>query len=274
MKKKLHADLFGAAIAAAAVSVYMAAPGHLSKRKKKLFTGVYYAHRGLHSQDKSVPENSLEAFRLAAREGYGAELDVQLSKDGKVVVFHDDTLNRVCGVDAKVDDLTFEELEKLRLCGTEHRIPLFSEVLKTYKGVGPLIVELKTGRRNKELCKKTYKLLKRYRGVVCIESFDPRIVAWFRFHAPRMVRGQLAKKGYQYPSILPKGLSFMLSHTLFNFLARPQFIAYDLVPQRPFIVRLSERMGAMKIGWTAWRDKYEGEFDGIIFEFFKPKPRY
>lgn len=273
MNKKLRAGLIGAAAAAAAVPVYLVAPGWLSKKKKQLFTGINYAHRGLHSRDMSVPENSLEAFRLAAQEGYGAELDVQLSKDGQVVVFHDDTLNRVCGVDARVDELTYEELKKLSLCGTEHRIPLFTEVLETYNGASSLIVELKTGRRNKELCKKTYKLLKTYKGNVCIESFDPFIVAWFRFHAPGMVRGQLAMASARYKN-KTKFQQFMLSHTLFNFLTRPHFIAYDLVTQRPLLVRLCERMGAIKIGWTAWRDRYEVEFDSVIFEFFKPKTKY
>ena len=273
MNKKLQACLIGAAAAAVAVPVYMVAPGHLSKEKKKLYTGVNYAHRGLHSQDKSVPENSLEGFRLAAQEGYGAELDVQLSKDGQVVVFHDDTLNRVCGVDARVDEKTYDELQELSLCGTEHRIPLFSEVLKTYNGASSLIVELKTGRRNKELCQKTYELLKDYKGVVCIESFDPFIVAWFRFHVPKMVRGQLAMANYRYKN-KSKFQQFMLSHTMYNFLARPQFIAYDMAPQRPLLVRLCERMGAMKIGWTAWKNQYEKEFDSVIFEFYKPEPKY
>ena len=103
----------GAGIAAAAVPVFFAAPGHAPKRLKKPFDGVNCAHRGLHSQDKSVPENSLAAFRKAAENGYGVELDVQLSKDGQVVVFHDDDLKRVCGVDKRVDELTLRSFRHL-----------------------------------------------------------------------------------------------------------------------------------------------------------------
>lgn len=90
----------------------MLAPGYASKRQKAPFIGVNFAHRGLHTEDKRVPENSLEAFRLAAEAGYGIELDVQLSKDGRVVVFHDDTLDRVCGVRGRVDDYKYDELKK------------------------------------------------------------------------------------------------------------------------------------------------------------------
>ncbi len=275
MKKKTAARVLLAAAASAALPVCMLAPGRLPEEKKRPFTGVNFAHRGLHSRDESVPENSVEAFRLAAAEGYGVELDVQLSKDGQVVVFHDDTLERVCGVDRRVDELTYAQLQQLRLCGTEHTIPLFSQVLAAYNGAGPMIVELKTGRRNGELCEKTYKLLEKYEGDVCIESFDPRIVAWFRLHAPKIVRGQLAMAAINYPK--PKEnrlLDYLLSHTMLNFLARPNFIAYDVVPQRPLAVRLCERLGAIKIGWVAHEDRYEEEFDSVIFEYYRPEPRF
>ena len=145
-----------AAVAAAAGTLcFLTAPGRAGKAQKKPFMYKNFAHRGLHSRDKSIPENSLAAFERAASAGYGMELDVQLSRDGEVVVFHDDDLKRVCGVEAKVADLTLEELRKLRLCGTEETIPLFSEVLKCVRGRGALIVELKNGKRNKELCEKT-----------------------------------------------------------------------------------------------------------------------
>ena len=263
-----------AAACALLTPVFLVAPGAASKRQKAPFMGANFAHRGLHSRDKTVPENSLEAFRLAAREGYGIELDVQLSKDGQVVVFHDDTLDRVCGVHARVDEKTYEELKQLSLCGTEHTIPLFSDVLAVIRGRGPLIVELKTGRRNRELCEKTHALLESYRGDVCIESFNPFIVTWFRLHAPDLVRGQLAMPYKRYAGEgFTKVQAFAMSHTLFNFLARPQFIAYRIGP-RPPLVRLSEARGAMRIGWTSHEPRNEKGRDGVIFEFYRPKLRF
>ena len=79
-------------------------PGRYGEAQKQLVYGVNHAHRGLHTKDKTVPENSLPAFRAAAEAGYGVELDIQLSRDGQVVVFHDDTLDRVCGVHGRVDE--------------------------------------------------------------------------------------------------------------------------------------------------------------------------
>ncbi len=274
MKKKYIGKLCLCAAAAAALPVFLAAPGRASRRDKAPFFGRNFAHRGLHSRDKSVPENSLEAFRLAAEAGYGAELDVQLSKDGQVVVFHDDTLDRVCGVHGRVDEFSFEELQTMRLCGTEHRIPLFSEVLRTVRGRGPLIVELKNGRRNRELCEKTYALLESYEGQACIESFNPLIVAWFRIHGRDLVRGQLAAPMKEYTKDgRSKAQAFVLSRCLLNFLARPQFIAYDLAP-RPLIVRLSELLGAMKVCWTSHDPASEKGKDAVIFEFYRPALRF
>ena len=274
MKKKTAFGLFLGAAAAVALPVLLSAPGRVSKEQKAPFLGWNFAHRGLHRADRSVPENSLEASRLAGEAGYGAELDVQLSKDGQVVVFHDDTLDRVCSVHGRVDAFTYEELRQMSLCGTEQHIPLFSRVLEVFGGRGPLIVELKTGPRNRELCEKTLALLEGYRGAVCIESFDPRIVAWFRRHAPRLLRGQLAAPMEEYTKDgRGKAQAFILSRCLLNVLSRPQFIAYKIGP-RPLIVRLSELLGALKFGWTSHGQENEAGRDGVIFEFYRPRLRF
>lgn len=263
----------GLATAAAAVPLALLAPGRSTKRQRAPFWGVNFAHRGLHTRDRSIPENSLPAFERAAQAGYGMELDVQLSKDGEVVVFHDDTLDRVCGVHARVDEKTWAELQELRLCGTEYGIPLFSEVLKTVRGRGPLIVELKNGRRNRELCEKTYALLAAYRGDVCIESFNPLIVCWFRFHARDLLRGQLAAPRKEYLNQMGRIKAFLLSRCLLNVFSRPQFIAYK-IGYRPPSVRLAEQLGAMKVGWTSHEPRNERRRDAVIFEFYRPKVQY
>ena len=266
MEKKTKL-LIGCGAAAAAIPVFLLAPGRAAKGLKAPFMGRNFAHRGLHSRDKSVPENSLKAFELASAAGYGMELDVQLTRDGQVVVFHDDTLNRVCGVNGRVDDYTFEELQKFPLCGTAERIPLFSDVLNTVSGRGAIICELKTGPRNRELCRKTYDLIAAYPGEICIESFNPMIVAWFRLHAPELLRGQLATDEYKDRSALQ---GFLLRNCLLNFLARPQFIAYKLV-KRPPAVRFSELLGAMRVAWTSHEPRNEKGQDAVIFEFYKPR---
>lgn len=279
--KNYYKEIAGAALkgaviggAAAGASLFLLAPGTSSRRQREPFMGTNVAHRGLHSRDKSVPENSLEAFRLAAEAGYGIELDVQFSKDKQVVVFHDDTLDRVCGVHARVDELTYDELKELRLCGSDQTIPLFTEVLGVIRGRSPIICELKNGRNNRELCEKTYEIISGYRGDICVESFNPMIVAWFRFHAKDFLRGQLAQPTRFYDAeTMSAPLAYALGHTLFNCLARPQFIAYR-IGFRPLSVRMSELLGAMRVGWTSHEPRNEAGRDTVIFEFYRPKVKF
>ena len=269
-KKSILAAL---GIAAVSTPVFMAAPGRATRRQKAPFLYKNFAHRGLHSRDKKVPENSLEAFRLAAEAGYGVELDVQLSRDGQVVVFHDDTLDRVCGVHGRVDEFDYSELKKMSLCGSEYGIPLFTEVLAVIRGRGPIVCELKNGKRNRELCKKTYDIISAYNGDICIESFNPTIVAWFRFHAKDLVRGQLASPIEEYEGEVNLPTAFLLSKCLLNFICRPQFIAYE-IGFKPLPVRLSYLLGAMKVCWTSHEPRNEKGNDAVIFEFYKPKLQY
>lgn len=249
---------------------YLILPGHAQKYKKADFKGRSIAHRGLYEADQSIPENSLSAFKRAVESGYGIELDVQLSSDGQVVVFHDDTLDRVCGVNRRVDGLTYAELHELSLYNTNERIPLFSDVLNAVSGKVPLIVELKTGKRNKELCQKTLALLSSYNGIYCIESFDPFIVKWFRFHASHILRGQLSQTPSEFVKAnAPKPVAFILGNVLFNFLSRPHFIAHRTGKKTP-AVRISEKAGAMDVIWTVRSKKEVQVCDVMIFEYFRP----
>ena len=245
----------------------------LTQQQKDIFYHRNYAHRGLHTKDRTVPENSLAAFRRAAEKGYGIELDVQLSRDGQVVVFHDDTLDRVTGVVGRVDSYDYEDLKKMHLCGTKETIPLFTEVLKNIKGAGPLIVELKTGPRNNELCEKTLAILKTFHQDFCIESFNPFIVAWFRKHAPEIVRGQLASGYDAMKKVQPGLVARLLSSCFFNFTARPHFIAHQIGPH-PAVVDRFQKKGGLLFGWTAHERSAESYCDGMIFEFYEPELKY
>lgn len=252
--------------------LYLILPADMPAFVKKAFKGRYYAHRGLHNINAGVPENSLPAFEKAAQKGYGIELDVHLTTDGEVIVFHDDDLLRACGDERKTDELSYAELQQLRLFGTNEKIPLFSEVLKVYNGAGPMIVEIKTGRNNSILCQKVCDILENYKGKVCIESFDPRIVRWFKKHRPRMVRGQLAQPQEFYKN-QPRLLSFALSNCLTNFIGRPHFIAYR-IGEKPKLVKLVIKTGAMSFCWTSKTDTHAVGCDGVIFEGYEPDIKF
>ncbi|MBR3392947.1 MAG: glycerophosphodiester phosphodiesterase [Firmicutes bacterium] len=252
--------------------VFLVCPQRPSDRQREPFRHRYIAHRGLHTSDGIVPENSISAFRRAFSAGYGAEFDLQLSSDGTVMVFHDDDLYRMCGVHGKIEETPFEELRRMRLANTDEIIPTFDEVLKVCGGSQPLIIELKKSTRNAELCRKTYERLKSYSGEYCIESFDPRIVSWFRKNAPEIYRGQLITSAEDYKGF-KKPLALILSNGMLNFLGRPNFIAHNITKKR-LGVRIAEALGAVRICWVA-RDPSESEGNETsIFEFFEPDPKY
>ena len=185
-----------------------------------------YAHRGLFDNRK-IPENSIGAFRKAMEKGVGMELDLQLTKDGRVVVFHDYTLERMCGKKVLLSSLTWEELKQERLLGTEYGIPLFEEVLNLVDGRVPLLIELKGEDKNDELCWKTAPLLDAYSGEFCLESFNPLLLRWFVKHRPDMLRGQLVTNTLEEQPKRNKLVNFFLTYMLLNFLSRPDFIACD-----------------------------------------------
>jgi len=253
---------------------FLIMPGKLPKNADNRLWETYYAHRGLYERDQSVPENSMVAFQKAVKAGYGIELDLNLTLDGKIVVFHDDTLLRVCGVDKLITDCTDTELSQYRLYDTDERIPLFSEVLSLVDGQVSLIVELKTTKHWKELCQKAAEALDAYKGTYCIESFNPLMVRWFYKNRPDVVRGQLSAGSKIFRGI-PIWQRFVIVSLITNVMARPHFVAfyYGDAHRKPGL-GLFHRLTGKLVGWTV-RDEDDLEyclerFDVIIFEFINP----
>lgn len=272
----MHMLLLSAGLAAA-TTAYMIAPGHAPAGTREIFTGLNWAHRGLHNITEGIPENSLAAFRAARDRGFSVELDLQLTLDGQVVVFHDLNLERMCGVDVQLNLLTYDQLQAYTLSGTQEHIPLFKDVLETLNGQVPVLVELKPGCPDrKALCTKALELMRSYKGELCMESFDPRIVGWFRKHAPDILRGQLTMKPYRgelHDSGVNRFCEYALAHVFTNFMARPHFIAHRL-EKKTYCVRLAEKMGAMRFAWTSRQPGNEEFFDGVIFEGYIPEPKF
>ena len=207
-----------------------------------------YAHRGLHGG--GIPENSLAAFERACEAGYGIELDVQLSSDGKVMAFHDYSLTRMTGREEKLSELTASELATLRLADTDQTIPTLVEVLELVDGRVPLLVELKGENLDTALCEKVAPLLTGYKGAYCIESFNPLLLRGMQKYLPNVFYGLLytntcREKGKR--TLLYTALSAMC----LNCVARPHFIAYDYRERESLPVRITTKFyKAPRFIWT------------------------
>jgi len=148
------------------------------------------AHRGIHDNDK-VPENSLLAFKKAVNLSIPIELDVQLTKDNVLVVYHDRNLKRLTNINKDISDLSFDEIKNINLLNTNEKIPTLQQVLKLVDGKVFLDIELKPTKKVRIICKELYDTLKNYNGKYIVKSFDPRIVFYLRLHYPTIIRGLL-----------------------------------------------------------------------------------
>ncbi len=236
--------------------------------------GWYYAHRGLHKT--GIPENSMAAFRAAKAAGYGIELDIHLMSDGNLAVIHDSSLKRTADAEILIENLTTQELDHYRLEDSEERIPLFSQVLELFRGEAPLIVELKpNGKNHAALCEAACNMLRDYHGAYCIESFDPRCIAWLRKNRPEVIRGQLTEDFFRSNGKLPAMLKFAMKHQLLNVFTRPDFIAYRYADRRTISNFLCRKVwGVQGVSWTI---RNEEDFRQAlkenwipIFENFEP----
>lgn len=265
---------FGCVLALAVLYLLAIMPRICNRPDITLFQKIYFAHRGLHDNASEAPENSMAAFRKAVEAGLGMELDVQVTKDGVPVIFHDFNLERICGVEGKVVNHTYEELQAYTLCHSEERIPKLSDLLEMVDGRVPLIVEIKAETADVSGCVIIDGLLRAYHGPYCIESFNPMVLWWFRRHRGNVVRGQLSsnfRKEGEYWNIL----YFAMTHLLFNFLTKPDFIAYNHKfseePGRRICRHLYRHPAA---AWTIRSEKdleaLKGEYDVFIFDSFLP----
>lgn len=260
----------------AALVLFLIAPRRIG-RPDLSHLRVDYAHRGLHGE--GIPENSLPAFARAVERGYGIELDVQLSSDGVIMVFHDDTLVRMTGHEGKLHEYTCEQLQGLRLGESKETVPTFEQVLETVGGRIPLLIELKgeSAGGHAALCEKLAERLETYDGAYCVESFNPMILTWFRKNRPAIVRGQLVTNTLKERPKGNKILNFLLAHLMLNVLSRPDFVAFCEKYDRELALRLNRSLfRAPSFVWTVrdvqtWRTFREVGSPSIFEGFLPPK---
>ncbi|MCZ8334631.1 MAG: glycerophosphodiester phosphodiesterase family protein [Rhodobacteraceae bacterium] len=152
------------------------------------------AHRAYHDLAQGRPENSRAAIRAAIAAGYGIEIDLQLSRDGVPMVFHDETLERLTPRDGWLCDLTAAQLAEIPLKGGDETIPTLAEVLALVAGSVPLLIELKDqtlrmAETDGRLEQATAAALATYKGPVAVMSFNPHCIARMASLAPTLPRG-------------------------------------------------------------------------------------
>lgn len=266
-----------AAALAAVFGIYLLMIRPCVDRRTKIrpFENTMIAHRGLFDNSSEAPENTAAAFKKAIRGGFGIEMDVQMTADGRLVVFHDWDMKRMAGVNLRITSHTYEELKVHPLGVSDERIPLFSDVLKLVNGAVPLVIEIKVGFDYKKTTQAVAEMLADYHGVYCIECFNPLALAWYRRNRPQVIRGLLSMDFKKDPMKMPGIVRFILTNLMLNFCAKPDFISYNHEDQKKRGFRLCRKLfGVKTAAWTikSEQDLYRARrrFDMFIFDSFLP----
>lgn len=182
--------------------------------------GLFIAHRGIHNDQ--IIENTIPAFSYAISKKIPIELDINILKDGNIVVYHDDDLKRLMGINRRLDSYCYSELEKLVFPNTNVHIPLFSDVLKLVSGKVLLVIEIKKTdiASYPKYCKKILQLLKNYTGDFVIKSFDIRIVSWFLKNTDYITGLLMIKRKNSI-------YDFIINQKITLSILRPDFISVD-----------------------------------------------
>lgn len=219
------------------------------------------AHRGIHNNE-TIYENTLESFALAIKKGYIIELDVRLTKDNQIIVFHDENTKRITKQNKLVEKSTYKELNNQNIV----YIPLLSEVLTLVKGKVPLLIEIKP--TNKHIETILMENLSQYQGEYAIQSFNPKVLYYFKRNHPNILRGQLS---YKYTNKkISSTKKFILSNMLLNFITKPNFISYKYNELSSSKIEKYRNKNIRVIGWTITNEKefnhYKQYYDNLICE--------
>ena len=239
------------------------APAPDESRRLRFLTTQPFAHRGLHGG--RVLENSRAAFRAAIALGHGIECDVQVSKDGVAVVFHDYELDRLTDESGLVADRTAEELQRIKLKGTDETIPTLDDMLALVAGKVPLLIEVKLdSKRINPLCLSVRRSLEGYRGPAAVMSFNPYVGRWFEKNGELIIRGLVVTEEGK------AGLRGRYERHWSLWKSSPDFLAYDIRDLPSSFAESQRQRGIPVLTWTVRTPDQEktafNAADEIIYE--------
>lgn len=186
-----------------------------------------FCHRGIHLE---APENTLPAFEKCLENNFKAiETDIHICKSGELVILHDFNLNRIAGIDKKIEDLTLDEIKKVNVKSNEKysgtKIPTLEEVFKLCSNNVLYDLELKSNLYlNKNLTKKTWDLICKYKlqHNCLVSSFNPFAIKSFqKISNYSLQSGIIYSEDKSVPKVLQHGFGAKICHC--NIL-KPEYI--------------------------------------------------
>ena len=237
-----------------------------------------FAHRGLHDAAAGIPENSLAAFDRAIAAGVGIELDVRLSRDGDVVVFHDELLDRLTDKSGPVYARNREQLRGIHIAGTANRIMTLHDTLIHIGGRVPVLIEAKTSGipQYQPVCFAIRRALEGYQSPCAVMSFDSRLTGWFFRHHPKVIRGLVMTEEDRKP-LSRWNLRKRIKRQLLISHAHPHFLAYDIAKLPSSLTANARERKRPVLTWTVRTHEQHvlaaSNADEVIFEGRVPSAR-
>jgi len=234
--------------------------------KKEDLENIIIAHRGIYDNDK-VPENSIKSFEEAIKKNIPIELDIHLTKDNEIVVFHDDNLKRMTGIDKEIKDIKYSELKELKLLNTKEKIPLLKDVLKLVDGKVLIDIEIKDDKRLFKMLNLLIKILDNYKGDFIIKSFYIKYMFYLNIFKHNYIRGILIKK------IENKFYNYFLNSNILIKIVSPHFLAYNKKIINSKIISKNKKRNIKTFIWTIKNEdemnKYKNQNISYITEYVK-----
>ncbi|MEM5473084.1 glycerophosphodiester phosphodiesterase [Hoeflea sp. AS60] len=228
-------------------------------------TACPIAHRGYHDMNQTIWENTASAFQRAIDAGYAIECDIHIATDGVPVVFHDDDLERLCGLPGDVRERTSQELAQLRVGGTKDGVMSLPALLKMVAGKVPLVIELK-GRPGDDdgFADAVVECLESYDGPVALMSFDDALLRAL------IASGATCPLGLTAEGVKPETF-FVHEEAMHLGLS---FISYCVHHLPNAFIEAQRAQGIPIITWTVRdaeaREKTRAFADQMTFEGFDP----
>lgn len=234
------------------------------------------AHRGLHSEQNGIVENTIAAATAAIAKNYAIECDIQLTKDGEAVVFHDPTLDRLMQAQGRVDGFSVSELARLSYKSGDKIVSLM-EFLNHVDGRAPVVVDIKSHYDgDMRIAGRAMATAANYSGPVCLKSFDPEVLIYLRREGASCPVGLIARAGddEEWAHLRPERRK-QITELRDYLLLQSDFLSWnhgDLPHAVPILCRGG--LGLPVMTWAV-RSEADGEraklyADQIIFEGYEP----
>jgi glycerophosphoryl diester phosphodiesterase len=229
---------------------------------------IKISHRGLHKIKDGIIENSIEAFERSIKYNYTIELDIHILADGEIVVYHDYNLERLTGTNKIIENINYNELQKIKFKNINSKIPLLKDVLELVNGKVPLLIEVKKRVNDYKLEETLLKLLNGYNGLYALQSFNYNSVEWMMKNFPNIATGQLVgdyKESKNY-------VKFIVNKLILNDINKPDFVACNIKHIPNYIIKYVKNNNLYLLAWTARnKNQYKNALkicDNVIFEKF------